>query len=172
MIDKALYSDGVHISGAVLDNMTADGLAHLIRPVIGLTKPQAVANYNYYSLVKTNLLKENPNMRIATAESRAREAAARYAGQQHRYRAMMIARTELASAYNHGMYSDIRYAQEQGLLGDVVKVWVTAGDDRVCPICKALDGEKASMNDMFSNGEFIPPAHPHCRCGIEYREIT
>jgi hypothetical protein len=85
---------------------------------------------------------------------------------------MMIARTELAFAYNEGAYRDIRQAQEQGTLGDMVKVWVTAGDDRVCPICEGVDSEQVNINAYFSNGIFIPPAHPHCRCGVEYKELA
>ncbi|MDR2650599.1 MAG: phage head morphogenesis protein [Clostridiales bacterium] len=78
-------------------------------------------------------------MKRAAAEKKAREVAARYAGQQHRQRAMTIARTELAAAYNQGAYEAVRDAREKGLIGDCRKIWLTAADERVCAKCGALD---------------------------------
>jgi SPP1 gp7 family putative phage head morphogenesis protein len=162
MIAQAVYYDGV----------SADSLSHIIRPVIGLTKPQTLANLNYYNAVKEGLLRANPNMRESTAEKRARVAAAKYAGRQHRYRALSIARTELVTAYNHGAYGATKDAQEQGYIGDCKKTWLTADDELVCKICGAMDGESVNIDALFSIGVLLPPAHPRCRCGVAYEEIT
>jgi len=159
LIDRAVYTD----------MLPANELARLMRPVIGLDKRAALANLRYYGRVKANLIEGGA--RAAIAESRAREAALRYAGRQHRYRAQMIARTELSAAYNRGAYSAVKEAQSAGLIGDVVKVWRTAGDSRVCAVCSGLDGERVNEDSMFSGGGFLPPAHPHCRCCVEYAEI-
>lgn len=44
--------------------------------------------------------------------------------------------------------------------------WHTIGDDRVCPVCEPLDGQIRSVwSTMFPDG---PPAHPLCRCAINY----
>lgn len=157
---------------SVVQDMTVDSLAYMIRPTIGLYKGQAVANLNYYNNVKQSLLKNNPRMRVATAEKRAREAAARYAAKQHRYRAHMIARTELAFAYNMGEYQSVRQAQTQGLIGECVKEWVTAADDRVCSRCKEMDGVRIPLDATFPNGAVVPPLHPHCRCVYDVIEIA
>jgi SPP1 gp7 family putative phage head morphogenesis protein len=154
------------------DAMTADSLSFYIRPVIGLTKPQAATNLRYYNAVKTALLETHPRMKIENAEAKAREAAAKYAGKQHRYRAMNIARTELASAYNQGGYGAIKDAQAQGYIGDCKKTWLTADDERVCAICGGIDGESVNLDAMFSIKKLLPPAHPSCRCAVAYEEVT
>lgn len=38
------------------------------------------------------------------------------------------------------------------------RFWLTVRDDRVCPICEALDGKVTDK---------LPPAHPNCRCTIK-----
>jgi SPP1 gp7 family putative phage head morphogenesis protein len=159
---------------------TPDELAQAIRPLVGLTAPQAAANLKLYESVKLSLKEANPNMRDATAEKRAREAALKYADKQHRYRAMTIARTELATAYNQGAYNGTRQAQAEGYLGIVKKVWLTADDERTCDICNGLDGEAVDMDSDFSYQKgklgfgtaLIPPAHPNCRCSIAYEEVS
>ena len=162
MVARALY----------VDEMSPVSLSYLIRPVIGLTEPQAIANLNYYNRIKDELLKANPNMSESTAEKRARESVAKYAGRQHRDRALNIARTELATAYNRGAYNTIYESQEKGYIGDCRKTWHTSEDERVCPICNGVDGESVNMDTFFSIGVLIPPAHPRCRCAVGYEEIA
>jgi SPP1 gp7 family putative phage head morphogenesis protein len=154
------------------DAITADSLALMIRPVIGLTKPQSAANLHYYNAMLDALKKDHPRMTTASAEKKAREAAAKYAGRQHRYRAMNIARTELAAAYNQGGYGATKDAQAQGYIGDCNKVWLTADDERVCHRCGGIDGKKVNMDALFSIGVLLPPAHPACRCAVAYEEIA
>lgn len=89
---------------------TADELARAMRPTIGLTKPQAVANLNYFQNVKSSLLKNNPGMKEAEATKRAQHAANTYAAQQHRARAYTISTTELAYAYNKGQDEGVKQA--------------------------------------------------------------
>ena len=165
----ALNAVIAHVSGYTA--VTPDEAARIIRPCVGLTKPQALANARYREAVKAAYLKQHPKGKPGTAEKKAAEAAARYAGRQHRYRAQNIARTELAFAYNAGAYGATKDAQRQGVIGDCVKVWMTAYDERVCPICAALDGEKKNMDEAFSTGKLLPPAHPSCRCAVAYEEI-
>lgn len=150
---------------AVLQDISVDQLAQVIRPVIGLYKGQAVANLNYYKFMRDSLLENNPTMRDATADKRAREAAVKYAEVQHRVRAHMIARTELAFAHNAGEFNAVKQAQSQGFIGRVKKKWITAGDDRVCRRCKALDGVEVDFDDYFPGTNLLyPPFHPRCRC--------
>lgn len=160
----------VHRATAVQD-ITVDELARMIRPTIGLYKGQAVANLNYYRTMRNDLREAFPHMRAATVEKRARAAAVKYAEAQHRYRAMMIARTELSFGFNVGEYNGIKQAQAQGLIGAVEKQWVTADDERVCRRCKGLDLKQAPMDAPFPGTEVLtPPLHPHCRCVLNYIE--
>ena len=169
------------IARAYSKGESAEELSRAIRPCIGLTQRQAIANANYYDHVKDSLLKNNPGMKEATAAKKAQEAAAKYAAQQHRYRANMIAETEMAFAYQHGEYEAVKMAQAQGLMGVVEKVWSTAYDDGVCDICNGLEGQTIGIDDdfnfklnklLFQGQRLTPPAHPQCRCAVEYREIS
>ena len=155
--------------GAYYDAVTADELSRIMRPCIGLTAPQSKANLNYYNGVKAALLKSG--LKESDALKKAAEKAAKYAGKQHRYRAMNIARTELASAYNRGGYFSAKGAQTMGYIGRIKKVWLTAADERVCPVCGMADGEECDIESVFSMGKKLPPAHPSCRCAVAYEEV-
>lgn len=163
--------------------MTVDELSRVIRPTIGLTERQYLANAKYYEnckeRIKNDLLKKNPAMKEATAEKqavkRARESAARYAGRQHRQRAYTIAQTELAFAYNKGANEAILIAQAEGLLPKMKAVWITSNDEYTCEVCSALDGVAVNVGDNFNFQNKIgyrqtPPAHPRCRCAVYYEE--
>lgn len=118
-------------------------------------------------------------MKEATAAKAARDAAAKYAAKQHRQRAYTIATTELAYAYNKGADDGIIQAQQQGFIGKVKRVWSTAYDDGVCEICSALEGQEIDMDgefdfkgkSLYAGQKKTPPAHPRCRCAVEYREV-
>lgn len=47
------------------------------------------------------------------------------------------------------------------------KVWFTAGDSRICPVCEenAAAGE-IGINKPFPTGVDCPPGHPSCRCNV------
>ena len=167
--EKALQAATLHALN--LNNaMTADDLSRLLRPMIGLTRPQAIANTNHYNAVYRSGLKAGAGEKAAT--KKARESTVRYAHRQERYRAITIARTELATAYNQGGYGATLDAQAQGYIGYCKKTWLTADDERVCPECGGLDGESINMDAKFSNGVDLPPAHPNCRCGVIFEEIS
>ena len=91
-------------------------------------------------------------MTEASAAKKAQEAALKYAARQHRARADMIANTELAFAYNRGENMSIRNAMREGLMGACVKVWRTAGSERVCPKCGALNGKEIGFDESFDIG--------------------
>ncbi|MBQ9166451.1 MAG: hypothetical protein IJX71_05970 [Oscillospiraceae bacterium] len=152
---------------AGLEGMSVDELARAIRPMVGLTKQQATANLRYYETLRANKI----------PPKRARESSIYYSARQHRSRAYTIARTELATAYNTGAHEGTKQAQAAGLLGECVKVWSTADDERVCSICGGLDGKSVAMDSEFEGASrswstrLHPPAHPGCRCAVMYVEI-
>lgn len=151
------------------NGMNTDELARVIRPMVGLTERQTRANINYYEKLIAN----------GMSKEKAREKAIKYSARQHRYRAQMIARTELAFSYNHGKYNAVLQAQEQGLMGKCIKRWNMADTDSTCEYCRSLDGKEIEMDEDFNiqtrltavNVKRVPPAHPHCMCEIDYIEI-
>lgn len=159
---------------------TVDELARLIRPCIGLTKGQAQANVKYYDNIVATLKKEHPRMKTESIQRKAQDAALKYAERQHRQRAMTIAQTESAFAYNRGADEGIRQAQEQGLMGEVIKRWCTSGDHNVCGTCQGLEGVEVGMEkgfhfrgqQLFAGQNLLPPAHPRCACAVEYIETS
>lgn len=79
-------------------------------------------------------------------------------------RAQTIGVTETTVLASRG-YTDAvdETADETGQTFEVW--WVTAKDDRVCPICGPLHARpRAVWSDAFPNG---PPAHPNCRCTLD-----
>lgn len=154
---------------AVLEDRSVDELSRVIRPMVGLYHGQAIANLNYY----------NHLIASGMSQQKARGKAIRYAARQHRYRAFMIARTELAFAYNQGAWQGTKQAQEQGLLPTVMKEWSTADDERTCPVCAGMDGMRRGMDEPFPfetrltdpQVKMMPPAHPNCRCAVKFVEV-
>lgn len=152
---------------ANLEGMTVDELARSIRPMIGLTKQQATANLKYYETLRAN----------GVSPKRAQESSLYYSARQHRSRAYTVARTELATAYNAGAHEGTKQAQAAGLIGECVKEWSTADDERVCPVCGAMEGKQVAMDEDFGaargnwSTRLHPPAHPGCRCGVKYIEV-
>lgn len=155
--------------------ITTEGTADLLKPLIGLHKGQVTANVNYYNSIKQNLLENHTKMKEQAAEKKALEKAKQYAKNQKEYRAMTIARTELAGAYNAGEFYSIKQAQKDGLMGKVKKYAISAGDGRVCKGCREVEGQETNQYDYFKTqwGEFLfPPFHTSCRCAVEYEEIS
>jgi SPP1 gp7 family putative phage head morphogenesis protein len=92
-------------------------------------------------------------------------------------RAELIARTEVIRSSNMGA----KMAYKQAGVREIV--WLTAKDERTCPICRPLDGKVIGIEqDFFKVGDVIEgddgkpykvtyenisaggPIHPGCRC--------
>lgn len=159
--------NGLIQRATTLEGQTTDSLAKVIRPTIGLYPQQATANLRYYERVRAKHI--DSGLSAVKAEEKALRAAVRYGEKQHRYRAQMIARTELVAAYNVSEQKGVEQAIKDGYMSrDTIKRWSTADDDRVCEHCKELEGKEVPVNALFSNGFLTPPAHPNCRCAVEY----
>ena len=141
-------------------------VAQEIRPLIGLTQQQALANANYREKV-LNAYREQ-GATYAVASQRADKAAIKYAAKQHRFRAETIVLTENAFAYNRGAHMGVTRAISRGLMGRCAMVWSTAGTNRVCGRCMNLKDTVVGYTD--ESGVTLPPLHPRCRCVIMYRE--
>jgi SPP1 gp7 family putative phage head morphogenesis protein len=73
-------------------------------------------------------------------------------------RATLLARTEVIRAYAEGTLNRFEETGITEVIGDVE--FSTAGDARVCPICKALQGRTYTIQEAHG----IIPVHPQCRC--------
>lgn len=162
------------------DEHTVDELARLIRPCIGMTEGDTKAAVRLYDSIVATMKKEYPRMKPKSIREKALNATQKYAERKHRARALTIAQTESAFAYNRGADEGIRQAQEEGFLGVMKKRWNTSGDDSVCQLCKSLEGKEVDMDSDFEIGgrllfegqHLLPPAHPRCGCAVEYIEVT
>ncbi|MEY8428769.1 phage minor head protein [Lachnospiraceae bacterium 46-15] len=163
----------------VVESHTVDELARLIRPCIGLTDGQSKATLRYYDNIAASLRENHPRMKPERIQQKAADAAMKYAERQHRQRAVTIAQTEMAFAYNRGADEGIRQARAQNLIGAVEKRWSTSGDENVCSTCEALDGIQIGMEggfgftrrELFEGQDLLPPAHPRCACAVMYIEV-
>ena len=80
-------------------------------------------------------------------------------------RVRTIAHTEAMTAANEGQKQLWEQAVEDGYLdGDEKMTWIVTPDDKLCPICEALEDTTVPLGEEFPEGG--PPAHPNCRCTV------
>jgi SPP1 gp7 family putative phage head morphogenesis protein len=73
-------------------------------------------------------------------------------------RAEMLARTEIIRSHAEATLQEYR---NWGVVGVNVQVeWLSAHDDRVCPVCASMDGKIFTLDEASG----LIPAHPNCRC--------
>lgn len=73
-------------------------------------------------------------------------------------RAQMLAHTEMMRAYHQSSIQEYRNWAVEGVIAQAE--WSTAGDNRVCDLCNALEGKIFSLDEI----EGMIPLHPECRC--------
>lgn len=75
-----------------------------------------------------------------------------------RTRANVLARTEIVRAHSEGQLDAFERLGETEV--GVMAEWITAGDERVCPECSALEGVVMTIKEARG----LIPRHPNCRC--------
>lgn len=137
-----------------------------LRPIIGLTDAQELA------VRRLRIRLVGQGLALPTIESQVRN----YANRLIAWRAENIARTEYAFAFNYGNFEAMRQARDLGLVGpNIIKIWQTAEDEKVCPVCAPLNGQIVDLDETFpitGTTSFTPPAHPRCRCTLVFRVMT
>jgi SPP1 gp7 family putative phage head morphogenesis protein len=73
-------------------------------------------------------------------------------------RALVIARTEIIHAHAEGQLDSMEVLGVDKATAAVE--FATAGDDRVCPRCAALEGKEYTIKQAHG----VIPVHPNCRC--------
>jgi len=138
-------------------------MAKLVKPMIGLTAPDARAVRNRAAkLAKDDLSPE-----------RVQELTERYADKLLRRRCENIARTETINSLSAGNNAAWRSADEAGLLpkGTEREWMATPTSGRTCTICARLHGKRIPLDGTYTHPVTGAPishpggeAHPSCRC--------
>jgi SPP1 gp7 family putative phage head morphogenesis protein len=151
------------IEDGLRSKLSMEDVQRNITKVVGLDSRQATALSRFYeSQIRDGVLK---GMSYDDAVARAEKLGDKYRDRLWRQRAERIARTEIAEAANQGRLLSWQEANAQGLLPvGTTKKWVTALDERTCPICAPLNGKIVAWDAEFSIGKQMPTAHPNCRC--------
>lgn len=140
---------------AIREGIPPYDAARVIVGMIGLTEKQALAVMNY----REGLID------LGHPLDRVDALVERYAQRKLRERAETIAQTEIIGALNTGAEESWRQAQADGLLPrGTRKQWIVTPDDRLCPICRPMEGVTVPIGEEFSLPG--PPAHPRCRCTV------
>lgn len=91
----------------------------------------------------------------------------RYSDRLVTQRSMVIARTETIRAANEGVQQMWEQAVRAGeMTGHEERIWVSSLGARTCPVCLSLNGETRGLNEAFTGGFLLPPAHVMCRCSV------
>jgi len=73
-------------------------------------------------------------------------------------RARRLARTEIIRSHAEATLNGYEEAKIEGV--EVLSEFTTAGDDRVCVTCQALEGKVFTVDEARG----VIPVHPNCRC--------
>lgn len=147
---------------ATIEPLSQATLARLLRPVLGLTEAQTV------SLLKRRAEMQAEGVVGDTLTSRLD----REAGRMIRQRSALIARTELATAWNGGAQVTMERAEDSGAFASPLRKTWRAQPGKPCPICAGLNGRSVALRADFDGAYQTPPAHPSCRCVVLYQEAT
>lgn len=182
--------DGVVVRG-LQTGMRPEDVVRRVKDVIGLNDQQARALQNYRTALeggnKANALGRalrderfddavrgmrakplSPDQIDAMVEAYGKRLVA--------HRMKTIAGAESTRAANQGAQEAWRQAQAAKPGAEVVRFWLTAFDELVCPVCRSiplLNPKGVGLNEPFkavNDGSFMEPPdpHPHCRCSIRF----
>jgi SPP1 gp7 family putative phage head morphogenesis protein len=151
------------IQDGLRSNLSMEMVQAKIQKVVGLDSRQATALSSFYD--KTIEDGTAKGLSLKDAVERAEKLGDQYRDRLWKQRAARIARTEIATAANEGRALAWQEADNAGLIPDGTKKrWMTALDERTCPICSELNQQEVDWQGVFSTGNEMPPAHVNCRC--------
>ena len=154
-----------------VDSLIPKGeLARHLRYTIGLSPQQSRSLSRYRDSLQREGIKRS------TLLNRIRNRSARML----RTRASAIVKTETARVWNTSSQILMEYMRDNHLQDGYIieKVFVTALDEKVCPICRPLDGRVIGIEEKFKDetytyrSGFQPPIHTRCRCTVQYRIVN
>ena len=107
--------------------------------------------------------------------------------EMRRRRARLIATDAMTTAISEGQFEPWQAAVDAGDLREqeIRQRWITAGDNKVDPICKALEGQVVVFRGTFTvnlrtkrrgllrtHSALAPGIHPGCRCTLQFFVIA
>lgn len=113
-----------------------------------------------------------PTEKVSSVSPKALKARVlEYIGKSIRSRLKIFATQEIHNIDQQAEQTAWMWMADKGMLSpDAQKVWITAKDEKVCPICGPMHGEKVGVNERFKlpNGMeiYVPGVHPNCRCNV------
>ncbi len=134
----------------------------------GLTHPWEKAVFHRAEKLATSLA--DRGITGAKAYAKIQTDTQKYANKLRRSRARMISRTEIKRAQVEGQLASMREALDSGLADPATagKKWITGATD-VCNICSDLGFSRAiHIDQSFEGVGDGPPAHPNCRCDLDF----
>lgn len=109
-----------------------------------------------------------------------RRQSVRYLETAFRQRIGNLAKQETYNMSQEGQQVNWLYQAREGVLPETAKkIWITADDERVCPLCGPMHRKKVAITEHFvlpdKTKVWTPGIHPSCRCtmrlSINTREV-
>jgi len=170
---------------AGIQEVLALGLRDLVSPVdvaewvgdlAGLTPRQVRAVHNFRAATTARFV-PTPAALTPEVQRVIDEEVKRYQQRLLLDRGRTIAETEIQAAVTQGeaAFWDEAIRSGEADEADVFKTWRTVRDRKVCVICEPLHGQTIRVKSMFvtmAGARKGPPAHPRCRCFLQYGELV
>lgn len=158
---------------------TVRDVAVELRDVIGLHSRQQRAVSTFRDKVTNQLADRHPRWTPDRLAEEVTRKTGRYSDGLLRYRAEVIARTEIVRAESEGQLTLWKEATAQGLLDPdrTVRVWLVTPDDRLDEeLCMPMDGEETALEEPWTLPDgrqaMVPQdSHPQCRCSAGLKFI-
>ena len=162
------------ISLGLADGLAPVEVAKRVGDLAGLLPRQVTAVENYRAATLKRFA-PTPEALTPQVQRVIDQEVSRFRDRQLLSRGRMIAETETQFAITEGERAFWNQAVSDGAVDaeNVFKTWRTVLDSRVCPICEPLHGQVVPFSETFFTlrGALVgPPAHPRCRCFIEWAE--
>ena len=153
LVIKGVISDG-------LDNsLSYKTISKNLKDHIGLNRVQSKTLFN----IEQDLKQQN------VSPFNVKKIIERKTKQMITARAQTIALTESARAVSSGRYLIQNQMVDDAILSkNTMQIWLTATDERTCPVCAPMHEKKVKVGDLFTTGKGLkvisPILHPRCRC--------
>lgn len=182
--------DGIReaVAAGIRHGKGVAAIAREVRPLIGLTKQQALAVQNYRKALETHpaatlerALRDKRYDAILTQPIPPEKIDAMvdaYARRYLKYRAETIARTESIRVAEIGRRSAWTQLLDAGKIAGVLKTWHVAHDERVCEVCAPvpdMNPEPIPLDAAFNTPigpAQMGPLHVDCRCFTFYEVLN
>lgn len=149
----------VLVTESIREGIPVYDLARAVKTMIGLTRPQARAALNR----RRDLIDQGHSI------ERVNTLLDRYVEKKLAERAQTIARSEIMDALGTGQRESWKQARKEGRIDKTArKGIVITPDERLCPVCSALENTTVPLDEDFITllgPRPGPPFHQRCRCG-------